>query len=219
MLNSFYQNRNLIFQFYLRELILISKDVFLLSSKELPNNLLKSTFKVLAAPYQEPFHYSPWNTEIGVLLKIKQLVTALSEISTSPSAPLISMDKLTTQLWKKGLDILHSLYQIEKQIDPAFTQGKLRKKIEEFINIFRQLSDQTAETLKDFASNENIMFFILRNQQAFEAIFGTGFVKNLILESYPDGIEQAGKLLKNKFIKRGFLLAAEQLATKCQELI
>ncbi len=219
MITSFYQNRNLLFQFYLNEFLAARTEIARWQNARKPHfSQLKASFCLLAGPCQEPFHYSPWNPEVGILLKLKHFSFTFAASAAPHETKDLQLEQTASRLWKLGLDISYTISQAEKQVN-ASSSPLLDKEISNFIKSFHRLCELTTLFIKDFAKDENIVFYVLKNKDSFDAIYGTAYVKTLMAESHPDGIGQAASFLKNRFLQRGFENAAKQFATKCLELV
>jgi hypothetical protein len=224
LMTSLYKNRSVILQFLLEEFLFagaeIEKLISLLDRADFAlSKKLTSTFVALAGSVQEGFSCLAWNQEQGILVKLKHYASTFIASSDHRLSKYIYLEKLSTLLWKTSLDILYILNQLDQKKQNTLKQKEaLKKKVQNFISIFKKLSLIVTDCIRDFPSDENLVFFLLRNNTKFERIYGMGYVRKLLLEMYPEGISQAAIVLRDKFIKRGFETIAERFSAKYREL-
>ncbi len=222
LITSLHKNRSLILQFLLEEFLFAGIEISKLTSLDevalVSIEELKYTFTALGGPIQELLSCLAWNHEQGILLKLKLYSTTFIAGNSHHLSKYIHLEKSSTLLWKTSLEIISLLNQSEQKKREHLKKEPLKKKIKYFISTFNKLSSTITDCIKDFPSDENLIFFLLRNKTKFERIYGADHIKKLLLEIHPEGISQAAMLLKNRFVKRGFNTIAEQFSTKYLEL-
>lgn len=179
---------------------------------------LENSLQTLTGSIQEYMRFISWNLEEGILSKLKcyaSLYAANTEVLHSKQ---LQLDKFAHDAWRASLESLDILRMIPDQKDNLSLYECLRERLSHLTTLFKKLGKLLAELLLEFSKDENVLYFILRNKEKLDQIFGAGFVKKTFLRMYPKGIEQAEEFVKKRYTVRGFDHLIGSITTKFSEL-
>lgn len=195
--SSFHQNNGLIFQFILVHFCTAMTEVIALETalkkqgKGLEERVVDSFERLLGEPFKNG-HY-PWNSDIGLFFKLKNYCAALAAKSYDKDKEAKHLEKVADQVWK-----------ISREIQESTLDVKILSKILKLSAAMRRLARQIVQTVPQFRDDENVLYYLIKNQQQLDALFGNHFVVTLMDFLFPGGQEETERFLINRYTQRGF---------------
>lgn len=222
-------SKSLLFQFILSEFISSQSEISTIhklattlktnsnSKLELINSLKSSLVKLAgsAKSYKPLFS---WNQEDGILFRLKNYCAHFSLQGENSNKTSLDMHLHINQAFLsciQGLDTIRLLEEIE---DTSQNMQGLDKILSRIIKQMGRFSKLTANLMRKYNDDENIVYFMLRHQTDLDKLYGSKFVLKLINRMYPKGIEEAANFLTTKYKTRGFDNLIPRLQKKISEL-
>lgn len=181
--------------------------------------LLESTRKLSGACYDSMLLLY-WNQEHGLLHKLNDYAALFSRST-------ILEGGRSKRIYHNISQTLYISVQLHDAL-LAIGHANDKKWREEVSRLFLQVNkltlhrDRVAKMLpnviKQYAKDENVIFFILRHSQELDSIFSNGFVKNMLDKMYSNGLTEAKQLLERKYLARGFNQLLPVIASKMENL-
>jgi hypothetical protein len=130
-----------------------------------------------------PTPTAPWIKE-GILNRLLSIVTNLQALR--PGEKLDALEAVLTKAMEESAKVISRKSTVE--------------------NILRQcepLAKLTADYLGSFPPNENLYFFLIRNQEKCHKVFGRVYLLNLFKKNH-QGIKQTEQFIIERYHERGF---------------
>lgn len=182
----YHQNEALLFQFLLHECLRAHQILRKKQSLELFLQIVGHVGET-SDTWQAPYGHLP-----RLLHYCSLLATHFNETSSS--------------LCKNLGEILDRAYLTAKRCYALLEKGKnentqlyadLRKEIRSFVTLL-------FVKLYDFRDNASVLYFLLRHQEQFDALYREPIIKKTFYAFFPDGLREAQIFLVEKFSKKGF---------------
>lgn len=225
--NTRIQSKGLLFQFILSEFITSYSEVLTIhqlfpSVEQMLNSetisALKANLIKLAGSPRKYSRLFSWNQEDGILSRLKNYCADFSLQGEKDDRIISKMQSYINQAFLsciQGVDAIQLLENIDRSEQNI---KKLYKILSKFIKEMRLFSKLTAEIMRQFSGDENVVFFMLRHQPELDRLYGSRFVFKLINKMYPKGIAQASDFLLNQYKQRGFDHLIPTIQKKISEL-
>jgi hypothetical protein len=199
-INSYLQNDSLLFQFILSEFLEVYRETQGLLLKRNSIHELSQGLMTLTGSPQDPLRIFPGNRQSGVLAKLKNYCSLLSQNADSTEKEPIAMQHYVDKAWLHCIEAFDLLHDTHKDKD----QSTLIHTIEKTCSALRGFSRLIVRLFAQFRDDENVIFFVLRHHNQFDALYGPRFVVKLFCRLYPKGLKEAGHFLIKKYGHRGF---------------
>lgn len=173
-INSYHSSSSLLLQFILYEYFTVHKLLKL-------NRSFKKAIHNLAGSTLASMRFFSWTLDDSPIAKIKNYCAQLHHHRDVPKIERESVRKHSFELWELGLE---GSELIEKKKSPKDLFTKIEKEAS-------LLGKGLMRLIKNFSSDENVLYFILRHKELFDDTFGKGSTqklikknKNIIIENY-----------------------------------
>lgn len=199
--NSYHFNDGLLFQFILHELVYSSEIILqligLMEGEETPETLtlLNDTLGRLVGASHESMRLLSWMPDHSPLTKLKNYCALFASQNKDSEKTAQVLHHYSDQAWLGFIQALGSLREEAKF--PL-------QSIQRAIIPMKKLKSTVGKMLLNFGNDENVLFFIVRHQQQIDALFGKRFVRKLMLQLFPEGLESARLFMVQKYKQRGF---------------
>lgn len=209
--SSFHQNNGLIFQFILDHFCSAMSEVIALetllkrNNKGLEQRVVESFEKLLGAPFQNGLY--PWNSDIGLFFKIKNFCSALAAKSYEKDKEALNLEKAAENVWKISRDIQESTLSVRSL-----------SKILKLSAAMRRLARQIVQTIPQFRDDENVLYYLIKNQAKLDDLFGNHFVVTLLDFLFPGGQDETAQFLLNRYSQRGFTQLVTEITTELENI-
>lgn len=195
--SSFHQNNGLIFQFILVHFCTAMTEVIALETalkkngKGLEERVVDSFERLLGDPFKNGLY--PWNSDIGLFFKLKNYCAALAAKSYDKDKEARNLEKSADQVWRLSREIQESTLSVRSL-----------SRILKLSAAMRLLARQIVQTVPQFRDDENVLYYLVKNQQQLDSLFGNHFVVTLMDFLFPGGQEETERFLLNRYTQRGF---------------
>lgn len=161
-----------------------------------------------------------WNYDHGLLHKLNSYAALFSRNSSQEGSVPQRTYNNTSQALRCSVQLHDALLALN---GTAVTSWKnqlpqLEVLVNKMMLHINRVRKALQTTLKQFSSDENVIFFVLRHSQEIDDIFAPGFVKDTLTKLYPKGLSEAKKLLSQKYRSRGFNQLLPIISTKIDNL-
>lgn len=208
-------NTSLLFQFILAEFLTTFAEIKRLdalcngpikhlnsetSSSSYEQNMteIKNSLKKLVGSPQDATRLFPWNLSEGLLAKLKSYYALFSQNSDSEGKELIAMQHYADKAWQACVQARDLIS--EKPFDkPAFAIS-----IDKASASTQRFSKLIMRILHQFIDDENAIFFVLKNHQVLDQLYGGRYTYRLLNRLYAKGLKEAHHLLVKRYSERGF---------------
>lgn len=211
--NSYHQSPSLLFQFLLSEFLntystlqhldslcshsttFLSEDSCLQAENE---ELIKKTLiKLLGSPKDYMRMFS-WNFSEGLLAKMRTYCTLFIQNAETDEKEFIAIQHYADKIWQGCLQALDALQEA-----PA-DRSLFRVPLDKASAAMQRLAKLIARLIHQFRDDENVIFYVLKHHQAFDALYGPRFVMKLMNRIYSKGLKEVHFFLVKKYQERGF---------------
>ena len=208
-INAYHQDTTLLFQFILSETLSALGEAKIIgkltaTSKSAEFNSVVASLRRLVGAAHDPYRMFSWNPEEGILPKLKSYCAYFSKNASSHDKALQPLYRAAEQAWLLSLVCIDDLRHLESSDNPKSHANVLVKSGKKLFLALQKLGKLVSKAIEQYWDDENVVFFVLRNKENFDEIFGNRFVKQLLKKMYPGGIEGARRFLSQQFIQRGF---------------
>lgn len=182
----YHQNEALLLQFLLHESLRANQ---VLKKKPNPELFLQLTGNLNHYP-------STWHAPFGHLPKLFHYCSLLSmHFNTPPSLLCAHLGESLERAFvlAKSCQALTDAEEEER--------GKLYSKLKKETRLFLKL---LFEKVADFRDNPSVLFFLLKHQEEFDALFREPIIRKTFQAFFPEGMKHAYQFLVEKFSKKGF---------------
>ncbi len=192
-------------------------------SREDLKNILDSTIRLIGATIMDETAL-PWDSQKGSLNKLRQYC-----YSFVPFHSKTKSEKSVVNFSTCVSNAFHSALQARELLQYFLREMNLEeKKVPEYAMLY-QLFDKLIDNINrgsrlllhiimEYRNDENVVYFLLRHNEAFNTMYGSRFVIKIFKKMYPNGIEDVGQFLMKKYSERGFSNLLNTIATKISEI-
>jgi len=212
----YFQQKHLLFQFILSELITTHSTFRLLSDLVGQVNgdvgMLVEPLTGLVGSTQGHLPVVSWVQE-GSLTKLKHYCALLCQDLESQQN-CIGMHQEAHQAWwisQQLLDVLKPHPQHGKVGSWKLLMKRLTKSIQ-------RLTKLIEKGIWEYREDENVLFFVLRHQEQLDDLYNKRFVHGLLKKMFPKKQNTLESFLVQRYTERGFPHLAEVITTKIREL-
>jgi hypothetical protein len=224
--HSYYRDASLVFQFLLSEFLKTVKEASLLDERLfLYKQKKRDSFRELLAPLTElcgslppQGSFFPWGFAEGSLNKLHTLIQQYVQLE-GESKELKEIQNLIDRSLKEAEQALEYLKESEEDSSSLYVQEMIEQRVAHVLKAIKKLHKLVLSLLQNYKKNENVLFFLLRNQQDFRKIYGKRVFVQFFKETYPNGPQSLEKFLLNEYERRGFRQLAKNITEKMTELI
>jgi hypothetical protein len=182
----YHQNEALLFQFLLYECMRAQQT---LRKKPDATLLLQIMGKVES-------RVESWHAPLGHLPKLLHYCSLLATHFDTPPSPLCkNLEQTLQRAYAVAKECHAALERDVEGLSKLYTL--LRKEMRTFMKLL-------FEKLHDFCDNAAVLFFLLRHQEQFDALYREPIIKKKFHLFFPEGVKQAQGFLIEKFSKKGF---------------
>lgn len=237
-LNIYGQSESLLFQFILAEFLITYKEIqkiekiYSAIELELIRNHLHanvdhpfySILDILPQLIGNPMIVNheqsfQWTYNKGSLSKLRHFAYLFS-LKRSDYPEVVNMNVCVSKAFHSALQLKEVILNIQHklsdyQIPDYITFYQLTDKL---IDNMRLTSRLIIKILIHKKEDENILHFLLQNQEAFDEVYKTSFVLRILKKMYPKGMKHAKDLVVEKYVRRGFLSLLEPISEQFTKL-
>jgi hypothetical protein len=195
----YHQNEALLFQFLLHECLCAHQILRKRPSFELFSQFV-GRFECKSTTWQAPNGHLPRLLHYSFLL-----ATHFENTSSALCKNLGAILERSFLTAKK----CHESFNNEKEHSKLY--AILRREIRAFMKLL-------LEKLNDFRDNASVLYFLLRHQEQFDAMYKEPIIRNIFLTFFPEGLGAAQLFLVEKFSKKGCNHLIPYIEDKLQKL-
>ncbi|MGK5595596.1 MAG: hypothetical protein ACSNEK_09620 [Parachlamydiaceae bacterium] len=219
------QDSHLVFQFILSEFIKASEEarrleplIALYKQKNGENHCeLVHSLTGLSGYSHNHGQIFPWTHAEGSLNKLTTLIHQYVQLS-GESREVKEIQNVLDKSLKESKKALHLLKASEKDNSSVYVEDMIELHVIQALKSFRKLKKHLFPLLKLFRNNANVLFFLLKNQQALRNIYGKRVIVQFFKENCPEGHTSLEHFLLGEYTKRGFSQLAKNINDKMSEL-
>lgn len=210
--NAYYQHNSLVVQFAISEFVeayQLYKQIQYQAKSPLSLASLESTLPELYACFIQLIGYSSYPHafalfEQGSLSKLKDYCEQFSQNSYPQNKIGLVLYNQVYKLWLKSLYILESLRKLELAIESKEELLlALEKELNQFNLLMKRMTKQIPRILAVYQNDENVLYFLLRNQNQLTNIYGSSFILKIFKTLFKKE-RQAFQWLTKRYTERGF---------------
>lgn len=221
-----YRDASLVFQFLLSEFLKVVNEASKLEDRLFHYQQKKhDSYLELLAPLTElsgglPKNtcFFPWGFAEGSLNKLSNFIIQYVRLE-GESKELKEIQNLIDKSLKEAQKALEYLKASQEASSSLYVEETLELHISQVLRAIKKLHKLVLPLLQNYKKNENVLFFLLRNQQDFRKIYGKRVFVQFFKEMYPSGPESLEKFLLKEYSKRGFKQLAKNINEKMTELV
>ena len=208
---AYHQNDSLLFQFILSEFLEVFLETQALAKKLHSQEEILRVLTKLVGSSQDMRLFS-WNHLSGQLAKLKNYCSLFLQNADSHEKEPIALQYNADKAWIYCLEALDLIHQTSPDHTASLTA------IEKACSSLQRFARLIVRLLPQFRDDENVIFFVLRHHEKFDALYGSKFINRLFYRMYPKGPKEAGFFLTQKYLHRGFDNLLPLVASKISEL-
>lgn len=224
--HSYFRDPSLVFQFLLAEFLKTFKEEAKLSDRLFQYQQKKrDSYLDLLAPLTElsgclpaQTSFFPWGFAEGSLNKLNSLIQQYMQLE-GDSIELKEIQNLIDKGLKESQKALEYLRASEEERSSLYVQEMIELHVSSVLKAIKKLHKLILPLLQNYKKNENVLFFLLRNQADFRKIYGKRVFVQFFKDMYPSGPESLEKFLLREYTKRGFKQLTKNINEKVIELI
>lgn len=144
----------------------------------------------------------PWNSPRGVLSKLRYHVLMLAEAAVERTE--------TTEL----LTLVSKARQFARAASTSLQPPDVMK----LVRAMERSSQLLPPILKNFAHEENVLFFLARHHRDFDDLLGNGYTYTLLSSLQTKGLSGVRSLLLKRYRQRGFTELLSQIGELMDEI-
>ncbi len=239
-LNIYCQSNSLLFQFILAEFLSSFKKVQEIENAydQMESNLIKQRLRGGANSYlTQLLHAIPaltgsqmvivseqsvsWAAEKGSLNKLRHYCYLFTNRSSAEDKDIINMNVCVSKAFHSSLqsrEVILSLQREPQDSNRVPNYVALYQLLDRLIDNMRRVSRLILRIIMQYREDENVLYFLLRHREKFDALYKTEFVVKILKKMYPKGIKEAGSLILEKYAKRGFDNLLSSISTHMSKL-
>ncbi|CRX38479.1 hypothetical protein [Estrella lausannensis] len=214
-LPAYHKEDGLVFQFILSEWLLAEKTSFLLlchidkllekpSSKKIYQDM-EACLKQLSGIGHDFIRFiSPGDD--GILKKLSHFTAILARDILEDHAAERILRRSANQAWGFAIEMESLVQNLQKGPRASTPENveQIKRQGEKIALELKKMGRTIPGLFAKFAKDENVLFFLVRHKKDFDKFQGAGFVKRLLIKTYPKGIAEAEEYLIYRYKKRGF---------------
>lgn len=214
-LPAYHKEDGLVFQFILSEWLLAEKAGFELSCAvdkllEKPSSRrfleeMESALRSLSGVRQDFIRFiSPGDD--GILKKLSHFSAILARDITEDKAAERILRRAANQAWGFAIE-MESMVQNARGGTRESSQKALeaiKKQGEKIAGELKKMGRTIPALFPKFSKDENVLLFLVRHKKDFDNFQGAGFIKKVLIKTYPKGVAEAEEYLVHRYTKRGF---------------
>ncbi len=220
--NGYHLEKGLLFQFILSETLAASRQIHVIAHHNRYEHELIQAILELTGPLQEQMRLIAWTPNEGILTKLKGYCANLLHHVNPHDKVSLALSRLAGQSWLQCHNCLDAYNLWQEEPASRDLQDDLQKQLARLLQFHLRWTKLLAQKIKDFREDENVLFFLLRHHEDFDACFGEGFVRTLFLRLSPasqrKSLQAAEDFISQKYLKRGFESLLPIIKTKISEL-
>ncbi len=202
--NVYHYHDGLLFQFILAEFIEAYQEIILLANslndleKPPPRQMIEKSWYKLMGSSKENMSLVSWNLSNGTLVKLKNYCALFAQNASVGPKEAMALLHYADKAWlssMQGIDLLRKTPE---------ERNELRDQIEKIRTALNRLSKLIARMFAQFRDDENVIYFLVRNYQAFDNVHGPKFVSKQLGRLFTKGIPEAQLFVTKKYLERGF---------------
>lgn len=223
--HSHYRDGSLVFQFLLSEFLKAVKEASLLNEcLERYKQKKRDSYRELLTPLTElcgslqpQASFFPWGFAEGKLNKLNTLIQQYVQLE-GESKELKEIQILIEKSLNDAQKALEYLKESEEESSSLYVQEVIELHVAQVLKAIKKLHKLIMPLVHNYKKNENVLFFLLRNQEDFRRVYGKRVFIQFFKDMYPNGPQSLEKFLLKEYAKRGFKLA-KNINEKMSELI
>jgi hypothetical protein len=203
------ERHNLLVQFIYSELmesfeIIKCIEKLKLSDESLLNegvaeNLYHLLLKLVGNPKSSSHYFS--NEKSGTFSKIKSYSALLSEIKSIQKKEISYLNQVGNQMWILSLQACDACKSLLQEQDINKTLLFLIKRMIHALKVYLKIIKQF---LMHYKQDENVLFFLLQNQEKLDAMYHENFVASLFKKMFFRSLKRAELFIYTRYSIRGF---------------
>jgi hypothetical protein len=207
---SYHQQRHLLVQFLLTELLRAHtqastiKTLFQTYQNAAPLEMLEPIIAHITQLVGSTHKYMRLfdSSDYGLLTKIKHHVNLLYQHAGLAQKEELLMHRELNHAVMITLKLLDVAKQarFDQEIDFIL----LEESIEKVVRSLKRFSRLTVKTIRLFRRDENVLFFLLKQQQALNTLFGEHFVAKVFKKMFTHGLPEGERFILKRYRDRGF---------------
>jgi hypothetical protein len=213
--NSYHQSPSLLFQFLLSEFLdiysilryldtlcyrpalCLSPENTLTHQTENEELIKKTLIQLLGSP-KEYMRMFSWNFSEGLLTKMRTYCTLFIQNAEADEKEFLAIQHYADKICQSCLQAFE-FFQ-EASTDRSLFRAPLNK-----ANIAMQrLAKVITKLIPQFRDDENVVFYVLKQHETFDKLYGPRFIVKLMNRIYPKGLKEVHFFLVRKYQERGF---------------
>lgn len=164
-------------------------------SKRFTLHIVQEAFSRLISPKDLLFIDHPWTPFQGPLAKLRYYARLLIPPLDSPQEALLFYEAVSSAC---GVAV--------QAIELANEAGALK-----FLKAMEQLARRLPPFIDSFYKDENVLFFLARHSERFNALYGRGFMQILFQSNHYQGTAHIRSFLLKRYEQRGFSHLAPEI--------
>jgi len=161
-----------------------------------------------------------WNHEGEILHKLNNYCALFSRLSSLDPSQSTKIYQHANQMWISSIR-LHDLFcsmldSPQKNWSAPFSN--FQAQMAKLNNAIKRFTVMLAQIIPKYSGDENIIFFILRHVNEFDLIYHQGFIKSLLSQVSPNGLDELQNSIVHKYKIRGFDNLISIINTKFEEI-
>jgi hypothetical protein len=174
----------------------------------------------LAGSTHQSMRIFTWNLNEGTVAKLKQYAAYFANNLDKQDADAIQLVRHTERAWSNCLECL-DLTREQLALptkEPANITTLIRISEKLFVRL-QKLAEALAHILPQFRDDENVLYFLLKHQDALAKLWEKDFLPHLFKKLFPNGKEEVECFLKSRYDKRHFSELVPDLTQKIYTLM
>jgi hypothetical protein len=228
--NSYHQSNSLLFQFILLEFIEAYAEIHRLDglrnrplssssldeitslTEESPLHLIETALAKLAGSPKDHMRLFSWNFNEGLLSKLRAYCTLFLQNDDTNEKELIAVQHYVDKIWQACVQASEATHEFPQERPLLFAA------LDKASAAMQRLAKLITRLIYQFRDDENVIFYILRNHQILDQLYGQKFTLKLMSKLYPKGLKEAHLLLTRKYQQRGFDNLVTPIAATVKEI-
>lgn len=196
-INTYHHSSGQLFQFVLSEFLQTFSHIIEIEKIGRQNADYSEIMVILqnmCGPSQEYSPFFPWGIDNGPLRKLNSYLELLTSQQNSTTVHSLMRDGI--QLWDGAL---HSIQTIETR-----RKRQINESLADLDKTAQQLKKTLTRVIPLFSKDENVLYYLLRHQVQFAAIYGSEYLRKLFKKMYPAGLDAAENFVNKAYKQRSF---------------
>ncbi len=238
-LQVYTQSKSLLFQFILSEFLISYQKVEEIEKiyERMEALLIKERFGANTQPYLAELlnkipvltgsqmvvtneQSLPWTHQKGTLNKLRHYCYLLSH-RVSDDTDILNLNVAVSKAFHGTLQTREVIFSLQRQLEdlaqiPNYVA--LYQLLDRMIDNMKRASRLILRILIQFKEDENILLFLIEHKNDFDQLYKTQFLVRILKKMFPKGVEEASKIIQQKYQKRGFVQLSDSLTNQLQHL-